>query len=243
MTNAAAKTLILTAFAAASALTAAAEQASITVRLYDYAGVEDKVLEAARRQAAVILTQAGVRTRWEQCRTSSAGANRSASCAQHAGEAVIQLRIHPREMAKKIAGKGMEFGYSLPSQDGFGIIAGVYADRTRDLAKQLGASLPLILGHTMAHEIGHLLLGSNSHAKAGIMRPTWGDRDLRLAHTGAFGFTQSQSKRMQRKVSERAALQLDGDLQRAAGSSDDAERALAQLFEPAGTNSFPIPRP
>ena len=234
-------TIVLVAVAVSSAFAATrAEQASITVRVYDYAGVEDSVLTAAQHQAASILERAGVPTRWEQCRTSSADSNRHASCAKRAGEAVIQLRIHPQEMAKKIAGKGLEFGYSLPSQDGYGIIAGVYADRTRSLARQLGASLPLMLGHTIAHEIGHLLLGSNSHAKTGIMRPTWGDRDLHLAHTGAFGFTKSQSKRMQKKTSERVALQFGPQMgePQAASSNDGAERALARLSEPARQSRF-----
>ena len=238
MTTNTLRTIALAALATASGFAAEpAEQAAVTIRLYDYAGVENSTLEAACRQAAGILEQAGVATAWEQCRTSTNDSNRHASCAKRAGEALIQLRIHPKKMAKKIAGKGLEFGYSLPSADGYGVIAGVYADRTRGLARQLGASLPLILGHTMAHEIGHLLLGSNSHAKTGIMRPTWGERDLRLAHTGVFGFTKAQAKRMRKKVSERVALQA------AAGSSDGAERALAQLLEPAERISFPIPRP
>jgi len=31
----------------------------------------------------------------------------------------------------------------------------------------------------MAHELGHLLLGTSSHAQAGLMRAFWSDQTLR----------------------------------------------------------------
>ncbi len=219
--------LLLIAAAAAPALAAEPhELETITIRIYDYANVEDAVLAAAQREAGGILARAGLATRWERCDPERTAGRNDASCSRRAGEALIQLRIHSRRMTKKIARNGIEFGYALASPEGYGVIAGVYFDRTNDLARQLGESLPLMLGHTMAHEIGHLLLGSNSHAKTGIMRPTWGERELHLAHVGAFGFTPAQAKRMKRKASERIALD-------AARSSDGAERTLAQLFGPA----------
>jgi hypothetical protein len=106
-------------------------------------------------------------------------------------------------MAKKIATAGIQFGFSLPSDRGFGVIAGVYPDRALDFARLMGLDAKIVLGHTMAHEIGHLLLGSNSHASQGIMRPTWGARDIHLAKTGVLGFTDAQAERMQAQVAAR----------------------------------------
>ena len=175
----------------------------LTIRVYDYTNISPKLFERARKQAAQILENAGVTHRWEQCRTSENETNQDSSCTQRAGAHVIQLRIHPRDMAKKITKRSIEFGYSLPLTDGFGIIAGVYLERTAHMARPLGLDLHVVLGHTMAHEIGHLLLGSNSHAGRGIMRPTWRDRELRLASSGVLGFTDEQAKAMQAQVEAR----------------------------------------
>lgn len=175
----------------------------LTIRLYDYTGITPGTLERAREEAGRVLARAGVRVRWEQCRTSEGETHQDASCTQRAGAHVIQLRIHPKEMAKKLTKRGIEFGYSIPLETGHGVIAGVYLDRTATMARELGLDLHVVLGHTMAHEIGHLLLGSNSHAKRGIMRPTWGDREVRLATTGILGFTSAQAERMQAQAAAR----------------------------------------
>jgi|GEM_PF-465918 len=202
------------------------EPATIVVRIYDYAEVSESTLASARREATHILQSAGLAVRWERCRTSNANVDSDPSCSKRAGEAVIQMRIHPSKMTRKLAGGALELGYAVASRRGYGVVAGVFFDRTRSLARQLGASLGVMLGHAMAHEIGHLLLGSNSHANRGIMRPLWDGRDLHLAHMSALGFTQSQAQRMQQRSRERMALQ------RAAEPPAGAERALAQLFDP-----------
>jgi hypothetical protein len=36
----------------------------------------------------------------------------------------------------------------------------------------------MMVGGVMAHEIGHLLLGSNSHSETGLMREIWSLKDL-----------------------------------------------------------------
>ncbi len=48
--------------------------------------------------------------------------------------------------------------------------------------------MPVILGHAAAHEIGHLLLGSNSHSPQGLMRARWSRQDLQNAGIGQSSF-------------------------------------------------------
>ncbi len=176
----------------------------LTIRVYDYADINPKLLEKASEQTTEIFSRTGVNLRWEQCRTSDREANRDSSCAQRVGPSLIQLRIHPRDMAKKATKRAVEFGYSIPLAEGkFGTVAGVYFERTHEMAKPLGLDLHVVLGHTIAHEIGHLLLGTNSHASSGIMRPTWRDHELRLASSGVLGFTEEQSRRMKVQVEAR----------------------------------------
>lgn len=191
----------------------------LTVRVYNYAEIEPKMLERTRREASRVLATAGIELRWERCRTSERETSQDASCSQRAGAHVIQLRIHPREMAKKLTSRSTEFGYSIPLENGFGIIAGVYLDRTSEMAQSLGFDLHVVLGHTIAHEIGHLLLGTNSHAKVGVMRPTWGDREVRLANTGLLVFTEAQANLMQDQIARRFASAETGPSRINSGAS------------------------
>jgi hypothetical protein len=52
------------------------------------------------------------------------------------------------------------------------------------------------MGAIIAHEIGHLLLGSNAHAAIGIMRAHWQDAELRMLSKGELLFTTEQGARM-----------------------------------------------
>jgi Zn-dependent peptidase ImmA (M78 family) len=54
-------------------------------------------------------------------------------------------------------------------------------------------SEPRVLRHVMAHELGHLLLGSNAHAEIGIMRPRWFGQQLRAVERGALFFSPEQA--------------------------------------------------
>ena len=60
----------------------------------------------------------------------------------------------------------------------------------------LSSRLPIILGCVMAHELGHLLLGSNSHSDRGIMLSRWEVNQVRHLMMGALLFTPEQSKLM-----------------------------------------------
>jgi hypothetical protein len=55
----------------------------------------------------------------------------------------------------------------------------------------------------MAHEIGHLLLGANSHSRTGIMRAFWSGDDLTLAARAYLLFTPGQSRQMKTRLAER----------------------------------------
>jgi hypothetical protein len=57
--------------------------------------------------------------------------------------------------------------------DGSGRIAYIFADRIGQMAWKYLATFDHGLGHAMAHEVGHLLLGAHSHAPAGLMTAHW----------------------------------------------------------------------
>jgi hypothetical protein len=50
-----------------------------------------------------------------------------------------------------------------------------------------------LLGHVMAHEMGHLLLPYGAHSIAGLMRPAWDRSQVRAAAEGLLTFTPDQA--------------------------------------------------
>jgi hypothetical protein len=74
-------------------------------------------------------------------------------------------------------------GTAYPDEKGAGYFAYVFYDRIQELAqrRRLGHAL---LADVMAHEIGHLLLGSTSHFASGIMCAHWNYEKLRKVSEG-----------------------------------------------------------
>jgi hypothetical protein len=64
-----------------------------------------------------------------------------------------------------------------------------------------------MLGHLMAHELGHLLLASTAHSSKGLMRSRWSGADLRLAMRGGLLFDSQQAKRIASNLKARAVPQ------------------------------------
>ncbi len=74
------------------------------------------------------------------------------------------------------------FGEAFLSAEGTGCYSDVFYDRAVEPYMPIGMSASAdILGNVMAHELGHLLLGSNSHTATGIMRARWQGEELRRA--------------------------------------------------------------
>lgn len=175
----------------------------LIVRLYDYTDMEPGTFERTRRQADEILTRAGLRIHWLVCPISEEEAKTNRECARRADAATIQMRILSKEMAKKMTNRGIEFGYAMALPKGFGVIAGVFYDRTVREANSIGLAPHVMLGHTMAHEIGHLLLGQQSHSSSGIMTANWRTKEVDLAKRGGFVFTSQQAERMREQAMAR----------------------------------------
>jgi len=71
-------------------------------------------------------------------------------------------------------------GYSLPcAQRGAQIT--LYADRMETVSRTANASFYRVLGHSLAHELGHVLRRSNGHDANGLMKDVWTRQDWRRA--------------------------------------------------------------
>jgi hypothetical protein len=77
----------------------------------------------------------------------------------------------------------------------------VFLEPVEELHTRFHVNLAPLLGDVVAHEIAHLLLGTNAHSDTGIMRPHWSEQDLVNASKGHLIFTQAQAQTMRKKVS------------------------------------------
>ena len=72
-----------------------------------------------------------------------------------------------------------------------GAFATIHADRVSWMASRAGIAQAVLLGLAIAHELGHLLLGS-SHTSTGIMRRSWTLNELRWSRPGDWQFSKEQ---------------------------------------------------
>jgi hypothetical protein len=99
----------------------------------------------------------------------------------------------------------LSLGYSLVDMAAAGgTLATVYVDRVEWLTSQVdGCEGALVLGFALAHEIGHLLLGTNTHAAAGLMRAVWSRIDLQRNDPADWHFTGAESVAIRRAIRQR----------------------------------------
>ncbi len=92
------------------------------------------------------------------------------------------------------------FAVAFLGIDGTGNYRDVFWDRCEGMHRDSGVNAALLLGTVAAHEVGHLLLGSNAHSAIGIMAPHWEQEELRHAGMGSLLFTPEQSVRMRTRI-------------------------------------------
>jgi hypothetical protein len=176
-----------------AALVAQDRPPSLKIYVYNRAGVSGRTLDQAEHRASTIFRQSGIETTWHNCSVDGRnGANCSASF--DSGTIVLQI-VHDSEKLKTEI-----FGTAFMGRSGYGTYADVFFDRVQQVCQDAKVALPDILGHIISHEIGHLLLGADSHSRFGIMRATWEPKELAQADRGHLLFSTVQSKAMQQRL-------------------------------------------
>ena len=177
----------------------------LTVRIYNYARVHQGTLEGAERVARQVFQQAGIETMWLHCALNQQEVADNPTCEREFGPDSLLIRLLPERMARKLT-RGSELGYAiLFEHDSFETEAYAFYDRAKELAETRIASITILLGHVLAHEMGHLLLGVGQHSSRGLMKANWKEKELRLASIGGFVFSPKQARRIRRDAGKRLA--------------------------------------
>jgi hypothetical protein len=116
----------------------------------------------------------------------------------------LKIRILP---SRDTSGReAHHLGHALiDSQTGAGELATVFIDRTRRLAADLGLDHRLLLGRTIAHELGHLLLATASHGNAGLMREIWSRDELLGTRRNDWVFDPHDAAAIRKRLARRGA--------------------------------------
>jgi hypothetical protein len=168
---------------------------SLRLRLHDHAGVPAATKTRAIQEAQRILDAAGVRAVLEEADPLPSGEVLMPGSAD-----VLFVRILPKDLAPQ----GSAIGYTHPVGEGqFRWLAYIFYQRASGLARDRGGEGGRLLGHLIAHEVGHLLLGRQAHALAGILRCPWGTAEMKEAERGRLLFSDIQADRMRVNVARR----------------------------------------
>jgi len=182
-------------------------QPTLTLRVYNYAHLDADVLTSAEHVAQTILNNAGAVTVWVDCPVSSADPARYPGCQKGMQTTDFVIRLLSASMASRLPAGNEPFGFAQYCPDSErGCVVNIFCAKIDELAWRAGGRTARILGHTMAHELGHLLLGDNAHSPSGIMRGVWLPEDLKFMRWGELTFTLRQSDQIRNSLLRRARL-------------------------------------
>ena len=174
---------------------------AITLLVYNNSQIEQETLIQAEFEVAKIFRKIGIETLWRDATLSSKEQGKPVDHQSfHSSTPQLTIIISPRLVWERLDISNQVLGFALLREDR----AYVFSDRVEHMVQRQVeaffdgktrwlANKAQILGVAMAHEVGHLLLGSNAHSPTGIMRASWNRDDLRYAAVGYLLFTPQQA--------------------------------------------------
>jgi hypothetical protein len=173
------------------------QRPQITLAVCDQVGIAPGIWLTAKQQSMRILDSAGIDVVWMDT-------NRKNSCMAESLDAYFVVVV------SRNAPKGRDtFGtMGFVVRTGSHPRAYVFYDLVRSFVRSYEPSDPqqsgmgVILGHAIAHEVGHLLIPGDAHG-AGIMRANWGYTEWREALAGALLFHPDDVKVIQEQLRSR----------------------------------------
>jgi hypothetical protein len=161
---------------------------SLSIRIYDNAGVLAAYRARAIKRAGDILARADLAVDWRDCPAGGVLTRGACAAPPSPGELALRLVHSPKgDPNPRALGNAL-----IDTATGSGTLATVFIDRVTKLSQQGRLDPWSMVGVVMAHEIGHLLLGTNSHSDSGLMREIWTLKDLTRNRPDDWLFSRSQ---------------------------------------------------
>jgi hypothetical protein len=177
----------------------------LKVSVFNDAMVAQPVLKAAQERAEAVLREAGISLTWLDCGTPGRW-RPELGCRDLAFPTHLSVRL----VAGRRGVSEDTFGQSYLNERGEGNYANVYVAQLSSCKALDLINEGELLGYVVVHELGHLLLGKDSHSSVGLMRAKWEVEELRRAARGNLSFTKSETERMQARYWSAAARAQSG---------------------------------
>jgi len=177
--------------------------ADVTVYVKGDNTAPSSVDQEARATATWMFARVGVRVLWHNGEPKAGTASDNPM--------TIQVRFTTEAPAGVSQGA---LARALPFGEG-GVAITVMFDRIRWVARRSNREAP-ILAHVLAHEIGHVLEGTDAHAQIGVMKAHWNGQDYDAMQRKPLEFTSMDVDLIREGLNMRRA--------RSVGSSREALR-------------------
>jgi hypothetical protein len=183
----------------------------VTISVHNDVAVPWGTIRGAEEEASRVFRQAGIDVEWMNCQVVS-GETVEAEKPRSCGESIFPEHLQLRIVKRSVGLSPKVMGISFLSEDGSGCQADLFYERIEGLGQESNASVASILGHVASHEIGHLLLGTNSHASRGIMRAVWGPDELASVTQRTLIFSEKESAQMRARLGSAETRKKDAPL-------------------------------
>ena len=187
------------AFLVGALATAAADgQPELRVFVTNFAHVEDENFQAAIQVAQEIFRKADVPVHLLACTAVELDGVFSSKCPASIGGPNASVRVVALAAP---AGKAMLLPMGQVMTDESGRrpdCVYIFYPRVSEFAEAIRVPAHRILGHAVAHEMGHLL--GNDHALGGIMQARWGTRQVTAVNSGLLLFCPVEAVKMRNNI-------------------------------------------
>ncbi len=173
---------------------------SIIVRVYNRTNMAPDIVLAGEGVAKDLLAEAGVESVWVNCPLRAAEAHPD-GCSEPVSATRLVLAIVKHWKAP--VEEPSKLGLAVQDADGRGAYCYVFEEELATLAQRSHIHSARLLGYAAAHELGHLLKGTNSHSSQGLMSARWYEQEVFAVRLKALNFTRSDAVQMRIRLLQR----------------------------------------
>lgn len=167
----------------------------MTVAVCNVGQLPEHLIDQAETEAAHVFRIMGVEIHWTACQVDAenAGARRD-----------FLVRVRVGGQIKKTGNTSLgTMGRAFMNVGGAGNMVDVYYGAIQLLTTRYPiVSVDQVLGYTIVHELGHLLIGAG-HRPYGIMRAAWSKDELEAIDQGRLKFNSAERKAILRTLRSR----------------------------------------
>ncbi|HEX7794891.1 MAG TPA: hypothetical protein VF456_11100 [Vicinamibacterales bacterium] len=176
----------------------------LSLRVSAQRDVPTVILQRAQREVVWIFEEAGVQVEWIGCGLEGRPPDSHTSTSA----AAINVVIISRE-TKALSPIPPDVLGAVMRDNDAREVGWVFFRRIEHASEAYALNSGVVLGHAIAHEVGHLLLPRGTHGSSGLMRASWRMDDMRDAGQNHLRFSPAEAAIIRARLAARNALNPD----------------------------------